>query len=127
MKKIVIFDLDGTLLNTIADLTDSINYTLNKFSYPTKTIQEVTSYVGNGVPKLVERAIPNGLNNSNFAQCLKCFKTYYLKNMYNKTKPYNGIIEMLKELNSLNIIIGVSSNKFDGAVKELCNKYFEGA
>lgn len=125
MKKIVIFDLDGTLLNTLDDLSDSTNYVLSKFGYPTRTIEEVRQFVGNGVAKLIERAIPDGKNNSNFEKCLSIFKENYAQNMYNKTAPYNGIIEMLSNLKSKGIKIAVVSNKFDLAVKELCKKYFE--
>lgn len=126
MKKTVIFDLDGTLLNTLDDLADSTNYALSKFGYPTRTIEEVRQFVGNGVAKLIERAIPEGKNNSNFEKCLSVFKENYAQNMYNKTAPYNGIIEMLSNLKSKGIKIAVVSNKFDLAVKELCKKYFEG-
>lgn len=125
MKKIVIFDLDGTLLNTLDDLSDSTNYALSKFGYPTRTIEEVRQFVGNGVAKLIERAIPDGKNNSNFEKCLNIFKENYAQNMYNKTAPYNGIIEMLSNLKSKGIKIAVVSNKFDLAVKELCKKYFD--
>lgn len=126
MKKAVIFDLDGTLLNTLDDLADSTNYALSKFGYPTRTIEEVRQFVGNGVAKLIERAIPEGKNNPNFEKCLAIFKENYAQNMYNKTAPYNGIIEMLSNLKSRGIKIAVVSNKFDLAVKELCKKYFEG-
>lgn len=126
MKKAVIFDLDGTLLNTLDDLADSTNYALSKFGYPTRTIDEVRQFVGNGVAKLIERAIPDGKNNPNFEKCLAIFKENYAQNMYNKTAPYNGIIEMLSNLKSKGIKIAVVSNKFDLAVKELCKKYFEG-
>lgn len=126
MKKAVIFDLDGTLLNTLDDLADSTNYALSRFGYPTRTIEEVRQFVGNGVAKLIERAIPEGKNNPNFEKCLAIFKENYAQNMYNKTAPYNGIIEMLSNLKSKGIKIAVVSNKFDLAVKELCKKYFEG-
>ena len=126
MKKAVIFDLDGTLLNTLDDLADSTNYALSRFGYPTRTIEEVRQFVGNGVAKLIERAIPEGKNNPNFEKCLAIFKENYAQNMYNKTAPYNGIIEMLSNLKSKRIKIAVVSNKFDLAVKELCKKYFEG-
>ena len=126
MKKAVIFDLDGTLLNTLDDLADSTNYALSRFGYPTRTIEEVRKFVGNGVAKLIERAIPEGKNNPNFEKCLAIFKENYAQNMYNKTAPYNGIIEMLSNLKSKGIKIAVVSNKFDLAVKELCKKYFEG-
>ena len=123
-RKIVIFDLDWTLLNTLEDLTDSTNFALKNFNYPVKTIEQVCNYVGNGVAKLIERAIPDGRNNSDFEKCLDLFKRNYSENMYNKTAPYPGIIDMLSELRSAGCKIAVVSNKFDAAVKELCEKYF---
>lgn len=125
-KKIIIFDLDGTLLNTLEDLTDSLNYMLSQFNYPLKKIDQVRDYVGNGVYKLIERAIPDGKLNKNFDKCVETFKQNYKENMYNKTSPYNGIEQMLKELKQKGFIIAVASNKFDLAVKELCKKYFGG-
>ena len=120
----VIFDLDGTLLNTLDDLCDSTNYALKQFGYPERTLDEVRYFVGNGVKKLIERAIPDGINNPDFEECLRVFKEHYAANMYNKTAPYNGVPEMLKELRLKGIHTAVVSNKFDAAVKELCKKYF---
>lgn len=120
----VIFDLDGTLLNTLDDLCGSTNYALNKFGYPSRTLEEVRRFVGNGVRLLIERAIPQGCNNPHFDDCLNTFKEHYKSNMYNKTKPYAGILEMLKTLKLQGIQTAVVSNKFDAAVKELCKKYF---
>lgn len=125
-KKIVIFDLDGTLINTLEDLKDSTNYALCSLNYPKKTIDEICQFVGNGVAKLIERAIPDGIENPNFEKCLAVFKNHYSKNMYNKTAPYNRIIEMLTTLKQKGYMTAVVSNKFDKAVKELCNKYFSG-
>lgn len=118
----VIFDLDGTLLNTLDDLCDSTNFALKQFGYPTRTLDEVRCFVGNGVRKLIERAVPDSA--ANIEDCLNVFKEHYSKNMYNKTKPYDGVLEMLKELRLKGIHTAVVSNKFDAAVKELCKKYF---
>lgn len=123
-KNLIIFDLDGTLLNTLEDLTDSTNFALKHFEYKERTIDEIRQFVGNGVAKLIERAIPDGLNNPNFTECLNIFKQNYAQNMYNKTAPYKGIIKMLGNLKQQGCTIAVVSNKFDIAVKELCNKYF---
>lgn len=123
-KKIFIFDMDGTLLNTLEDLMISTNYALSQFDYPTHTIEEIRFFVGNGVAKLIERAIPDGLNNSNYEKCLEIFKKHYAKNMYNHTSAYVGIPELLKGLKDKGIKTAVVSNKFDLAVKELSNKYF---
>lgn len=123
-KNTIIFDLDGTLLNTLIDLKDSTNFALSQFNYPQRTIEEVRTFVGNGVAKLIERAIPDGKNNPNFENCLEIFKKNYSENMYNKTAPYNGILFMLETLRNKGYKIAVVSNKFDAAVKELCKKYF---
>ena len=123
-KNLIIFDLDGSLLNTLEDLTDSTNFALKHFEYKERTIDEIRQFVGNGVAKLIERAIPDGLNNPNFTECLNIFKQNYAQNMYNKTAPYKGIIKMLGNLKQQGCTIAVVSNKFDIAVKELCNKYF---
>ena len=124
MINTIIFDLDGTLLNTLEDLHDSTNFILDYCNYPKKSLEEIRNFVGNGIEKLIERALPNGINNQNFTKCVTKFKKHYSENMYNKTKPYEGIIEMLTALNTHNVRIAVVSNKFDKAAKELCKKYF---
>lgn len=124
MQKGAIFDLDGTLLYTLEDLKESVNFALAKYDYSPRTLEEVKSFVGNGVRLLMERAVPEGAENSEFEAILKCFKKHYAKNMYNQTKPFDGILEMLETLHKRGYKIGVVSNKFDKAVKELCRKYF---
>lgn len=124
MIKTVIFDLDGTLLNTLLDLKESTNYALRQFGYPERTLEEIRYFVGNGVRKLIERAVPE--NCKNVEECLDVFKKHYEKNMYNNTVSYNYIETMLKTLKSDGIKLGVVSNKFDLAVKELCKKYYDG-
>lgn len=124
MIRAIIFDLDGTLLNTLDGLKDSVNFALDKFSYQEKTLAEIRSFVGNGVAKLVERAIPEGKENPNFDKCLKIFKENYSQTMQNKTYSYSNIIELLKILKNKNIRTAVVSNKYDKAVKELCTQYF---
>ena len=124
MIKTVIFDLDGTLLNTLLDLKESTNYALRQFGYPERTLEEIRYFVGNGVRKLIERAVPE--NCENVEECLDVFKKHYEKNMYNNTVSYNCIETMLKTLKSEGIKLGVVSNKFDLAVKELCKKYYDG-
>lgn len=121
----IIFDLDGTLLYTLEDLTDSTNYALSKFGYHERDIEEIKTFVGNGVSLLIERAIPKGKDNPDFESCLALFKEHYSNNMYNKTKPYDGIIDLLTKLKQNNYNIAVVSNKFDEAVKSLVDKYFK--
>lgn len=122
MIKTIIFDLDGTLLNTLEDLKEATNFALSKYNYPTRTLEEVRCFVGNGVRKLIERAVPE--NCQNVEECLAVFKQNYSEIMYNHTAPYDGILKILSNLKSDGIKIGVVSNKFDSAVKELCKKYF---
>ncbi len=124
MKNTFIFDLDGTLLNTINDLADSTNFALEKNGYKKRTVEEVRSFVGEGVRKLMVRALPKSVDDSVIDQCIKDFKEHYSKNMRNKTAPYEGIMELLKTLKDNNMKVGVVSNKFDRAVKELCKDYF---
>jgi phosphoglycolate phosphatase len=120
----IIFDLDGTLLDTLEDLADSVNFAMALYGYPPRTISEVRNFVGNGVARLIELSIPGGAQNSDFSNCLEEFRRHYAMNMQNKTKPYNGIMELLNELAGRAYRIAVVSNKFDKAVKALCNAYF---
>lgn len=120
----VIFDLDGTLLDTLEDLTDSVNYAMRKFGFPEHTIAEVRSFVGNGAPKLLERSIPQGVGNPAYEAALAAFKAHYAEHCEDKTSPYEGVPEMLAELKGQGYHLAIVSNKFDGAVKKLCKKYF---
>lgn len=120
----VIFDLDGTLLNTIQDLADSVNYALRRFSFAERSVEEVNRFVGNGVRALMERAVPEGTPEETMLACLKIFKRHYADNMQNKTRPYEGILPLLEELKRRGVKTAVVSNKFDLAVKALCKEYF---
>lgn len=122
----VIFDLDGTLLNTLDDLADATNYALKECGYPTREINEIRQFVGNGVEMLIRRAVPQNTPEDKIQECLAIFKIFYLHNSRNKTKPYEGIITLLTNLKNKGFKIGVVSNKFDKAVKQLCNDYFGG-
>ncbi len=122
--KAVIFDLDGTLLNTLDDLADSVNFALSQFSLPTRTKEETRLSVGNGIGRLIELSIPHGKDNPLYDAVLDKFTKYYFENSDKKTAPYCGISELLAELKSKGITVGVVSNKFDAAVKALCEKYF---
>lgn len=121
----IIFDLDGTLLDTLEDLTDSVNYAMEQFHLQTRTIEEVQRFVGNGVAKLIERCIPQGTQNPAYEQILNSFKEYYALHCEDKTRPYDGIIKMLEQLSKQGYHMAIVSNKFDGAVKKLNEKYFK--
>lgn len=121
----VIFDLDGTLLNTLEDLADSVNYALARFGLPERTLMEVRSFVGNGVDILVKRAVEGRLSDAEEQRCLATFKQQYSENMNNKTKVYDGVLDVVKQLIDKNYHIAIVSNKFDAAVKELNVSYFE--
>jgi len=123
-KDTIIFDLDGTLLNTLEDLTDSVNYALELYGFPYKNMTQVRSFVGNGVARLMELSIPQGLNNSQYEICLEDFRRNYSGNIINKTDAYKGIMELLKELSKQDYKMAIVSNKFDKAVKELNKVYF---
>lgn len=119
-----VFDLDGTVLNTLDDLADSVNHTMQAYSFPVRTRDEVRRFVGNGVPLLIERAVPAGTDPEIRARCLADFKAHYEKNMYNKTGPYPGIPEMLAALRARGVKMAIVSNKFDAAVKGLCRRFY---
>jgi phosphoglycolate phosphatase len=120
----IIFDLDGTLLNTLEDLTDSVNYALELYGYPKRSIEEIRKFLGNGVRKLIELAVPGGIDDPFYNECLEANQKHYSENMRNKTAPYNGIIELLQQLKEENYKLAVVSNKLDKAVKELVQDFF---
>lgn len=120
----LIFDLDGTLLNSLDDLVDSVNYALGKLNYPLRSRDEICSFIGNGIEKLIELSLPDGTSYDKFAECLFLFKIHYSKNLRNKTKPYDGIMELLKYLKENKYKMAIVSNKFQDGVTELNNYYF---
>ena len=119
-----IFDLDGTLLDSLTDLAISCNYALRINNMPERTIDEVRCFVGNGVKKLMERAIPNGLQNPAFEKTYADFRQHYLVHNLDNTKPYPGIIPLLKRLHSEGKNIAVVSNKFYAATQDLVKHFF---
>lgn len=124
MYHTAIFDLDGTLLDTLQDLADSTNYALALHQMPTRTVEEVRRFVGNGVGLLIHRAVPEGTDEALENQVLADFRAHYLINMEHKTAPYPGVLELLDQLRAAGVRTAVVSNKFDGAVKGLCQAYF---
>lgn len=122
----VIFDLDGTLLNTLSDLADAVNYALYTLGWPERTTAEVRQFVGNGVKLLIDRAAPAGSTEESRAKCLAIFKNHYAAHMADKTAPYPGVPETLTALRESGRKLAVCSNKFDAAVKGLARDYFPG-
>ena len=124
MYNTYIFDLDGTLLSTLGDLAASCNYALRTNGMPERTIDEVRRFVGNGVKKLMERAVPNGEDNPAFEKTYSDFRKHYMEHNLDTTKPYDGVMDLLKELNSRGKKVAVVSNKFYAATQELCRHFF---
>lgn len=122
----VIFDLDGTLLNTLDDLHDAVAHSLAAYGLPARTLDEVRRFVGNGIRLLIERSVPEGCPDSVTDSVFEEFKQYYGSHCNDKTKPYDGIIELLRQLKSCNIPCAIVSNKADFAVKTLARDYFDG-
>ena len=124
MNKMVIFDLDGTLLDTLDDLCNSVNYSLRTNNFPERSLAEVRTFVGNGIRLLIERSVPEGTSKELIDKTFECFKTYYAVQCNDKTKTYPGVMDMLKELKKNGYKIAVLSNKAQYAVTKLCDIYF---
>ncbi|MBR7065445.1 MAG: HAD family hydrolase [Prevotella sp.] len=121
-----IFDLDGTLLDTLNDLAMSTNFALRSKGMAERTIDEVRRFVGNGVRKLIERAVPQGTSKTLTEETLAVFRQHYLLHSLDTTRPYPGIMSLLEELKKKGKKVAVVSNKFDKATKELCSHFFGG-
>lgn len=126
MKRItaVIFDLDGTLLNTLEDLANSTNYALGQFGFPLRSVDEVRSFVGDGVRKLIERALPSADNEQSVDAVLDSFKQHYVQHCQERTCLYPGISELLYDLKTKGIRLAIVSNKLQSGVDELYKRYF---
>lgn len=124
--KLAVFDMDGTILDTLEDLQDSLNVILTQYGYPVRTFEEVRSFVGNGILKLVERAVPAGCSEEQIQMVYHDFIPYYREHSADKTRPYEGIATLLRELKKSGMKLAVVSNKADAAVQDLCVQYFDG-
>ena len=124
MYKVYIFDLDGTLLDTLTDLAASVNYALREHGMPEHSVDDVRRFVGNGVRKLMERAVPDGADNPLFDEAFATFRQHYMEHDLDTTRPYDGIPEMLATLKSRGCRIAVVSNKMMAATQELCQHFF---
>jgi len=123
VKTGVLFDLDGTLLDTLEDLTDSVNYALSQYGCPPRTVEDVRNFIGNGAKKLIERSLPGTENDPPVEEVLATYQAYYKTHSQIKTKPYAGIVEALKKI-SETYPIAIVSNKPDAATKVLCKEFF---
>ena len=123
VQKAIFFDLDGTLLSTLDDLTDAVNHTLGVYGCPQRTLEQVRSFVGNGARRLIELALPGQENDPPVDQVLATYQDYYATHSQIKTRPYDGIPQALEAV-SLHFPIAVVSNKPDRATKPLCRDYF---
>lgn len=122
----VIFDLDGTLLNTLDDLAASVNYAMRQCGFCERTRDEVRRFIGNGVKVLIRRAVPDGTSEEEYQKAYGEFKKHYVKNSRNMTAPYEGVTDLLKKLRESGYKLAIVSNKIDFAVKDLRDEFFEG-
>ena len=123
MKVGILFDLDGTLLSTLEDLTDSINHTLHAYNCPERTLEEIKSFVGNGARNLMSRSLPGKESDPPFEEVFAAYKAYYATHNQIKTHPYEGVLEALEEIRK-EFPVAVVSNKHDTATKPMCKAYF---
>ena len=124
MKKAVIFDLDGTLLNTIADIANAVNSALWENGLPYRSIDEVRRFVGNGARKLIERCVED--DPSKYDSVMRAFESIYGEDCLNQTRPYTGVMQLLRRLKEEGYALGVLSNKPDFAVGKICRHFFGG-
>ena len=122
--KTYIFDLDGTLLDTLGDLAAATNYALRTHGLPEHSVDDVRRFVGNGVRKLMERAIPDGTDNPRFDETFATFRQYYMAHSLDTTRPYQGIPETLEALKARGCRLAVVSNKMLAATQSLCRHFF---
>ena len=122
--KTVIFDLDGTLLDTLGDLSSSVNYALHRHGLPERSKADVRRFLGNGIRRLIEQSVPEGTTEEKTVAVLQTFREYYLIHSLDETAPYEGIMELLHQLHDMNVATAIVSNKLDPAVKELHQHFF---
>ena len=123
--EIAIFDMDGTILNTLDDLAGSANYVLLEYGMPVRTINEIRNFVGNGIRNLIMKAVPEGEKHPEFENVFALFKEHYREHCNDKTVPYDGILELMRELHGRGVKMAIVSNKFDAGVKVLNEKFFQ--
>ncbi len=124
--QLAVFDMDGTILDTLTDLHNSINHCLHEYGYPEHTIHETRFFVGNGIRNLVKNAMPEGAPEAEIDRVLVAFMDYYREHSKDETKPYKGITELLGRLHAAGMKTAVVSNKADEAVLDLCKVFYNG-
>ena len=124
MKKLIIFDLDGTLLDTLIDLQKAVNFALSHFNYPLRSLEQVRKDIGNGVAKLIERSIPQGILCENYQKCLDIFKKSYRENYDNFTHAYDGMVSTVNELLNEGYLVTVATNKIIDVAKKLLDHHY---
>ena len=124
MIRCIVFDLDGTLLDTLSDLAASTNFALGSCGMPQHTIDDVRRFVGNGVRKLMVRAVPDGEDNPLFEKAFAAFRQHYMQHCLDTTRPYDGIIETLERLKEKGVKLAIVSNKMQAATEELRQHFF---
>lgn len=124
--ELIVFDMDGTILDTLEDLKNSMNHTLKLHNMPERTLDEIRSFVGNGIRKLIERAVMSGTSTEQIDVIHKDFMEHYEIHCADFTRPYDGVNDLIKELRNRGYKTAVVSNKADGAVQDLCVQYFPG-
>ncbi len=122
--ELIIFDMDGTILDTLEDLKNSMNHTLRLYNMPERTLDEIRSFVGNGIRKLIERSVVNSTPENRIDAIHKDFMEYYEIHCADFTRPYEGVNVLIQELRNRGYKTAVVSNKADGAVQDLCTQYF---
>ena len=125
--KLAIFDMDGTILSTLDDLANGVDYALSENGLPARSKQETRAALGRGVRFLIEQSVPAGLSDAEISKVEEDFLKYYKVHSMDNTRPYDGIVELIKEVRASGVKTAVVSNKIDSAVKELCANFFEGA
>ena len=124
MINTVVFDMDGTVLNTLDDLTDAVNYVFSQFNLPPRSQEDYRKFFGNGIGYAMKCAAPEGTPDSLFDKMIPIFREYYDEHCLDKTRPYDGILELMKALKDKGYKMAIVSNKIDSAVKELNERFF---
>lgn len=126
MIRTVVFDLDGTLLDTLADLSNSVNYSLRKHGLQERSISEIRMFLGNGIRYLMKRSVGDAVDEAHFEEVFQTFRSHYVQHCLDTTKPYPGIMPLLTQLKAHGVKMAIVSNKLHPAVQELSERFFKG-